>query len=353
VKVCVISSTVFALGRTGLAGYGGLEQIAWHCAKQLAQRGHEVALVAPQGSACPGVTVIPTGPPGGWDEATAYASYWPELTKFDAVIDHSWAKWSFCLKAEGRLKAPILSVMHAPVDGMYRVWPPAFPQLPPVEKGCAVCISRDQAAHFEALHGRAARVCHNGVDLDWYKPTGVPRSGRFLFLARFSAIKGPHLAIEACRAAGAGLDLVGDTSIAQEPEYFERCRRACDGRQIKMVGPASRGECVAWFSQAHALLHPNQLFREPFGLAPVEAMACGAPVIAWKYGAMRETVLPGETGWLVESADELLAAVNEAAGNVSGQMRQRCRDWAAQYSVEKMGARYDELVHEAVSTGGW
>jgi len=346
-RIIVISTPVF---KVPVAGYSGLEHLAWQQAAGLAARGHEVSLVAPEGSECPGVTVITPGPPGSWDEKGFYAKYWQELPRFDAVIDNTWMKWSYVLKEEGVLKAPVLGVMHAPVNTMYQV-------LPAVERPCFVCISRDQANHFEALHSRPARVCHNGVDTDFYKPLDVPRTSRFLFLARFSTIKGPDLAIDACRKAGGGLDLVGDTSITNEPQFLEACKRQCDA-EVRFVGPASRGECVWWFSRAHCLVHPNQRFREPFGLAPVEAMACGCPVIAWDYGAMRETVKDGETGILVRSQGELAEAVRRVRDH--GQefwgtkvVRSHCRDWAAQFSVQKMIDRYEKLCQEAVEGGGW
>jgi glycosyltransferase involved in cell wall biosynthesis len=152
-----------------------------------------------------------------------------------------------------------------------------------------------------------------------------------------------------------GLDLVGDTSITGEPEFLEHCKKMCDGAQIKMVGPATRGECVWWFSQAKCLLHPNQRFREPFGLAPVEAMACGCPVIAWDYGAMRETIDVKSTGWLVKSFDELVWVVNDVSRSRVGieEMRPRCREWASQFSIQKMVQNYETLCQEAIEGGGW
>lgn len=200
---------------------------------------------------------------------------------------------------------------------------------------------------------------------------GIPRSSRFLFLARFSTIKGPDLAIDACRTVGVGLDLVGDTSITNEPEYFQKCMEKCDrgwmpgghafgsfrtdGKTspdlIRMVGPAKRGECVWWFSQAHCMLHPNMRFREPFGLAPVEAMACGCPVVSWRFGAMPETIKHGETGWLVKSMEELAEAVRNC--EVPPKMRERCREWASEFSIDRMVSRYEELCIEAVEGGGW
>jgi len=226
------------------------------------------------------------------------------------IIDHSWGKWAYSLKAEGGTKAPVLGVFHAPIKTMYGSWPPVFPQLPPIEKACAVCISEDQARQFKEIHDPCdVRVCYNGVDTEFYKPIeGIKRSNRFLFLARFSTIKGPLLAIQACKEVGVGLDLVGDTSITQEPEYFQKCKSLCDGEQIRMVGPASRGECVWWFSQAHALIHPNfpapklghPGFREPFGLAPVEAQLCFPADTLVRASGIQRTYISSYTGTLLQ-----------------------------------------------------
>ena len=208
--------------------------------------------------------------------------------------------------------------------------------------------------HFEALYGREARACYNGIDLDFYRATGIPRTDRFLFLARFSTIKGPLLAIQACKEAGVGLDLVGDVSITNEPDYLEQCKLAADGKQIRFVGPASRSECVHWFSQALCLLHPNRDYREPFGLAPVEAMACGCPVIAWRYGALRETIKHEETGILVSSLPELVEAIRKIKTmGVNPESRVHFRTWASRFSIQNMIDRYEQLCQEAVTTGGW
>lgn len=364
-KIAVVSTPVFTCPPEG---YSGLEALAWHTAKGLAEKGHKVTLIAPDGSHCPNCEMIFIGKAGSWDERRVFESYKGELHKFDVIVDHTWQKWSYTLKIDGNLKVPILGVCHAPINTMYQ-------SLPAIDKPTFVCISKDQAAHFEALHGREARVCYNGVDLDYYKPLGIKRTDRFLFLARFSTIKGPDLAIDACIKADVGLDLVGDTSITQEPEFFEQCKKKADGvsgipghtmaklfpseeawqKRIVIVGPAKRGECVYWYSQAHCLLHPNQRYREPFGLAPVEAMACSCPVIAWKYGALKETI-GKEVGWLVQTFDDLVHAIECVAHPLSAtgeKQRQYTREWASQFSIQKMIERYHELCVEAEATGGW
>ncbi len=388
-RIAVISSTVFSCPPVG---YSGLEFIAWQIAKGLATKGHQVTLIAPDGSHCEGCQVVCTGPPGGHHEGQAYGGwkgrdvygremlfpdYWRHLLNQDAIIDHSWLKHSYMLKAEGKLKAPILGVCHAPVDTMFKQWPPQWPGFPPIQKACPVCISEDQRQHFEALFNTPARVAYNGVDLDFYKPIeGVRRGDRFLFLGRFSSVKSPHLAIEACLKAEMGLDLIGDTSITNEPDYLKKCMDMCDwtperikastvysrkprDKWIRFVGPATRSECVWWFSQAFALIHPVKNFREPFGLAPVEAQACECPVIAWNNGAMRETVSDSYTGRLVSSEEELVDTIkyckftdpvfDNKAANV---WRNNCRTQATKFSIHHSINRYEQLCIEAIN-GGW
>lgn len=338
-RIAVISTPIF---RLPVAGYSGLEHLAWLRAKGLAELGHDVTLFAPDHSVCPGVTIWPVGEAGKVSEEKAYSNYWKVLKDFDAIVDDSWQAWSAMGRMEGWLKAPVLKVMHAPVATMFQT-------LPPEKVLSFVCISDDQRNHFEALFApRQARTCHNGIDLDFYKSTGCPRTNRFLFLARFSSIKGPDLAIEACKKVGVGLDLIGDTTITGEPELLQKCFSMADEEQIRIWGNQTRAETVHWHSQAHCMLHPNMRFREPLGLAPLESQACGTPVIAWDYGAMRETVKHGETGWLVRSMDEFVAKVKEFSGPIPDEVRKNCREWASGFSVERMIKRYQELIFEAI-----
>jgi len=120
-----------------------------------------------------------------------------------------------------------------------------------------------------------------------------------------------------------------------------------------MIGGVTRGECVWWFNQAKALLHPVKEFREPLGLAPLECQACNTPCISWRNGAMSETIVDGETGVLVDSEEELLAAVKYAANQpVTKEMEQACRANAEKFSIGRMCEKYEELALESLK-GGW
>lgn len=319
-------------------GYSGLEMLAYQQAEGLARRGHRVLLVAPRESTPP-PGVLLHGTTLGEDEGSAYKGYGDRLRNYDAVIDNSWLKWSYILKAEGRLKAPVLGVLHAPVHTMYQ-------KAPPVEKPCFVAISRDQAIAAAEFLNCEARVCYNGIDPGFYRnPNNNKRNDRYLFLARMSSIKGPHVAVELSQKLGFGLDLVGDDTLTTEPEYRDRLK-AASVKGISYVGPQTRDQCVEWFSRNKTLLHMNLRFREPFGLAPVEAMACGMPVIAFRNGAMSETVKHGETGFLVWNKDEVEDLIKADA--VSAIRPERCREWAMQFTVDRMIDRWEELAAQAL-----
>jgi glycosyltransferase involved in cell wall biosynthesis len=344
VKICVISSTVLPCLPLDdpQNGYNGLEQIVWSLSAGLARRGHDVMLVAPNGSKPPpGVTLH--GTTQGESETAAYSGYWQKLPEYELIIDQSWEKWSYILKIEGRLNVPILGVVHAPVHTMYS-------RPPPVLLPCIVALSNDQADNVSELWGVPARVAYNGIDLSHYKSNGAKRSDRYLFLARMSRIKGPHLAVDIARSQRIKLDLVGDDRITGEPELAQRMTMLAK-HNIAYHGGVSRTRTVEFFSTAKALLHPAFAFREPFGLSIVEANACGCPAIVSDHGALRETVKHGETGFVVKTVAEMEELVRSDA--VSEISSDACRANAERFSIEKMVKRYEELCTEAIDTGGW
>jgi glycosyltransferase involved in cell wall biosynthesis len=340
-KVCVISTTIMTCPPIG---YSGLEQLAWQQAVGLFNKNHSVTLIAPKGSEVPiGLNLIETKL--GESERNAYKKYNESLKEYDIIIDNSWEKWSYISKIEEKIKIPILGVLHAPIDTMYN-------SAPPLEKPCFVSISRDQSFALREHLKCDSKVAYNGVDIDFYKPSYLKRNKRYLFLARMSTIKGPDIAISVAKNCKIGLDLVGDDIITGEPNLSKFIQEECIKSEfLKYVGNQNRSECVIWFNTNKCLLHPNKLYKEPFGLAPVEAQLCGMPVIAWDHGAMRETIKHGETGYIVNSQEEIEEIIK--SDNVSSLNSDRCREWASQFSNTNMVNRYEELCKLAIETGGW
>ena len=183
---------------------------------------------------------------------------------------------------------------------------------------------------------RYAATIHHGVPLGDFRfdPVG---SDDLLFFGRIHPDKGAREAIAVARATGRALDLYG---IVQDQGYYERyVLPANDGVGIRYHGAIGGEQRIAALGSARALLHLIS-FDEPFGLSVIEALACGTPVIAFNRGSMPELIDDGVTGFLVDSVDQAIAAVDRV-GDLD---RAACRRTVAErFSVERMADRYIAL----------
>jgi glycosyltransferase involved in cell wall biosynthesis len=149
------------------------------------------------------------------------------------------------------------------------------------------------------------RTVYNGIDLDFYKPNPeVQRSDRYLFVGRYTPEKCPLDAIFLAKKCRVPLDLFGDTEIIGPNEaYMRKCFDETDGRQIRVNPGISREETVKQYQTHKALIHLVN-YNEAFGLVPVEAQACGLPVIVNRRGALPELVRDKRSGFIVDSLEE-------------------------------------------------
>jgi glycosyltransferase involved in cell wall biosynthesis len=139
--------------------------------------------------------------------------------------------------------------------------------------------------------GREAPIVHPPVDVGRF----VPAEGGedLLFVGELTRHKRVELALEAAEIAGRRIRVVGDGPEA--PRLRRRFRRSA-----QFLGRVDDEELQTIVATSGALVVPNV---EEFGIAAVEAQAAGRPVIAADAGGARETVRPGETGWLVPPDD--------------------------------------------------
>jgi glycosyltransferase involved in cell wall biosynthesis len=117
--------------------------------------------------------------------------------------------------------------------------------------------------------------------------------GFLLVAARLLSYRRIDLAVRACTDLGRELIVVGDGPERRRLEEMA-------GPSVTFLGHVPRKHLVDLFQRCHAYLMPG---IEDFGIAPVEAMAAGKPVIAFDAGGARETVVSGITGILVERQD--------------------------------------------------
>jgi glycosyltransferase involved in cell wall biosynthesis len=154
-----------------------------------------------------------------------------------------------------------------------------------------------------------AATIHHGIDLAELG-LGTGDGGYLLFFGRIHPDKGTAEAIDVAERSGLPLLIAG---IVQDRAYFEEfVEPRLDGEAATYVGPVDRERRAAMLGAATALLHLID-FDEPFGFSVVEAMACGTPVVARRRGSMPEIIRDRENGYLVDTTDDAVAAVREAA----------------------------------------
>ena len=152
-----------------------------------------------------------------------------------------------------------------------------------------VAISQYVAGRIRRYYNRAASVVYPPVDTTFFRPSGKPPGAYLLIVSALVPYKRVDLAIRACALTGAPLRIVGDG-----PELARL--RAVAGPNVEFLGTVSDDHVRAVYQGAAAVLLPG---IEDFGIAPVEAQACGRPVIALAQGAACETIVDGGTGILV------------------------------------------------------
>ena len=156
-------------------------------------------------------------------------------------------------------------------------------------------------------YGRDAEVCYLGADLSRFVDRGMPRERFVIGLGTFSAEKRVGLAIEALALLPEPRPTLVWVGNASYGGCLEEMTALAAARGVPFT-PHLRipdEQVVELLNRAAALIYAPRL--EPFGLAPIEAGACGLPVIAVAEGGVRETVIDGENGMLVHSSPRALA----------------------------------------------
>ena len=186
---------------------------------------------------------------------------------------------------------------------------------------------------------------YNGIPVQKFKfsPKG---KGYLLWIGRIIDKKGPKETIMVAKKLKMKLIMIGKIT---QPEYFKKeIKPEIDGKLIKYLGELPQKRLVKYYADAYCTLFPIK-WNEPFGLVPIESMACGTPVVAFRNGAARETILDKKTGFLIKEKEGINGLV-EAVKNIDSIKRENCRKWVEKkFSVKKMVDDYEKVYYKILN----
>ena len=207
-----------------------------------------------------------------------------------------------------------------------------------------VAISAHVAGRIRRYYDRVATIVYPPVDTIFFHPADIPPGSHFLIVSALVPYKRIELAMAACDHVGAILRIVGDGP--------DRARlEAQAGRNVEFLGRLSDEAVRDEYRRALAVLLPGE---EDFGIVPVEAQACGRPVVALGCGGALETVIDGENGVLFAKPDagSLAEALERVAGQQfdSTRISRRAQRFSRDRHVQQMREVIDDTIAAPAGT---
>jgi glycosyltransferase involved in cell wall biosynthesis len=323
--------------------YGGTERVVSYLTEELVNQGHEVTLFASGDSRTAATLRAPCDQalrlsPDCRDPLPYHLVMMNHVARsadtFDIIHFHAdllhfpmfaplWGKT--LTTAHGRLDLPDL--------------PPLFREFPMMPLVSISNAQREPLA-WANWHG----TVYHGLPTSLY-PVGRGNGGYLAFIGRICPEKGLERAIDIAGRAGMPLRIAAKVDRVDLKYYKTKIKPLLKGRGIEFIGEIGDSEKGAFLGDAAALLFPVN-WPEPFGLAMIEAMANGTPVIGFRRGSVPEIIDEGVTGFVVETADAALAVLPRALELDRRAVRRRFEE---RFSVERMArdyvALYDEALH--------
>jgi len=314
--------------------YGGTERVVSWLTDELVRQGHDVTLFAS----------------GDSDTRARLVAACPRSLRldkacFDPVATHLLMVEKVAQRADGfdvvhfhvdylhyplmrRSTFPHLTTLHGRLDlpehvALFR----EFRELP------VASISDAQRAPMPYLNWQA--TVYHGLPRSLYRFRAEP--GTYLaFVGRVSPEKRVDRAISIAKRVGMPLKIAAKVDRVDRDYFEEVIEPLLQHPLVEFVGEINDRDKDDFLGNAYALLFPID-WPEPFGLAMIESMACGTPVIAFRNGAVDEVMEHGATGFIVESIEEAVRAVPR----IAGLSRLRCRRiFEERFTSEAMAANY-------------
>jgi glycosyltransferase involved in cell wall biosynthesis len=303
--------------------YGGTERVVSYLTEELVRQGHDVTLFASGDSMTsarlqpiiPAALRLAAGSAGGAadDFMAPHVVQLEEVAsrihEFDVVHYHV-GYLHFPLSRH--LRVPHVTTLHGRLDlpglsPLFRV----FRDVP------LVSISDAQRAPVPDANWLA--TVHHGLPGDLYR-LGNGRGNYLAFLGRISPEKRVDRAIWIAERYGMELLVAAKVDDADRDYFDAHIKPLLRNARVRFLGEIGEREKVGFLGEAYALLFPIE-WPEPFGLVMIEAMACGTPTIAFRRGSVAEVLEDGESGFIVDSIDAAVSALDR----VTQLERSRCR----------------------------
>src|SRR5436305_6456481 len=343
--------------------YGGTEVVVYNLVEEQVAQGHDVTIFAP-GDAKTSARLVSFFPKFLLEEGvpwTAHLKAYYHLHKsieyikehdFDIVHTHlSSSSDMYIFPLTAPLATPHVTTLHSRfpfdrvqswmgnADEYYMEWAPSVP---------IVAIS--ESARAEVPYPlNFVGVVHHGIPMQQFVPSTKKVGDFFVWLGRFVADKGTHLAIEAAKRAGVKIVLAGTIDRHQHESvgYFnDMIKPMIYYDPEKYVGPINMKEKIRLLSRAQGFLNPIQ-WEEPFGMVMIEAMALGCPVISFARGAAPEIVVHRKTGFLVQNVNEMVRFIPRI-DEIDRQAA--CQHVERNFSVRVMSEKYVKIYSQVIKT---
>jgi glycosyltransferase involved in cell wall biosynthesis len=322
--------------------YGGSERIASYLTEELVRMGHDVTLFASADSLTAARLV-----------GCARSALRLDETVLDA-LPHQ-----LVMLEQVRRRAHEFDILHFHIDQFHF---PIFhemarrtvttlhgrqdlPDLHHLYRGFPAMplVSISDAQRAPIPDANYAGTVYHGLPKD-LTVTLDPRGGYLAFIGRISPEKRVDRAIAIARAVGMPLKIAAKIDRVDEAYFRAEIEPLLEHPGIHYIGEIDDRRKASFLGEASALLFPID-WPEPFGLAMIEAMACGTPVLAFRHGAVPEVVDDGVTGYAVDSMDEAICALGGVLALDRGRVRRRFEE---RFSVRRMAQDYVRIYQRLV-----
>jgi glycosyltransferase involved in cell wall biosynthesis len=325
--------------------YGGTERVVSYLTEELVRQGHAVTLFASGDSvtaaelvsACPrSLRLNPSVVDHIAHHLTMLEQVFRQADRFDLIHFHlDYLHFPISRRA----RAVQATTLHGRLDlpdlvPLYR----EFPEMP------VISISDAQRQPLPWINWQG--TVYHGLPADLHRFR--PEPGEYLaFIGRLSPEKRADRAIQIATRVGLPLRIAAKVDDVDRAYFEQAIRPLLNHPLVEYVGEIDEAAKDAFLGRAIALLFPID-WPEPFGLAMIEALACGTPVIAYRQGSVPEVLEHGRTGFIIGNLEEALAAV-EQLDRID---RRRCRQaFEERFTAERMARDYLAIYHRLLESG--